>query len=196
MVHSACLVTPGSENRANDHKGSPGNLGDPVVSIVPAGRSPAYQLQADLQLPVPSCGDEPGTKRWYRQAKETKRGEMVGRESQCPIVPMKRGNQPEGPREGKEAPSHDPLKGNMPGTSRPESCPRNDDGSRRPRIHGMTNRVREICTPGSVGGATRSYGWTCYDWSYDRDVTQCATTDTLPRRAAGVTWRCEALGTT
>ena len=51
-------------------------------------------------------------------------------------------------------------------------------------------------TSGSVGGATRSYGCTCYDWSYDQDVTQCATTDTLPRRAAGVTWRCEALGTT
>src|SRR5208337_2941807 len=49
---------------------------------------------------------------------------------------------------------------------------------------------------GSEGGATRSYGCTCYDWSYDQDVTQCATTDTLPRRAAGVTWRCEALGTT
>src|SRR5208337_1635649 len=60
----------------------------------------------------------------------------------------------------------------------------------------MTRRVRAICTPGSVGGATRSYGCTCYDWSYDQDVTQCATTDTLPRRAAGVTWRCEALGTT
>src|SRR5271165_4773763 len=40
-------------------------------------------------------------------------------------------------------------------------------------------------TSGSVGGATRSYGCTCYDWSYDQDVIQCATTDTLPRRAAG-----------
>src|SRR5271166_3229602 len=49
----------------------------------------------------------------------------------------------------------------------------------------MRNRVRVMCTPGSVGGATRSYGCTCYDWSYDQDVTQCATTDTLPRRAAG-----------
>src|SRR5271166_1393770 len=64
------------------------------------------------------------------------------------------------------------------------------------RIHEMRNRVRVMCKPGSVGGATRSYGCTCYDWSYDQDVTQCATTDTLPRRAAGVTWRCEALGTT
>ena len=64
------------------------------------------------------------------------------------------------------------------------------------RSHKMRNRVRVMCKPGSVGGATRSYGCTCYDWSYDQDVTQCATTDTLPRRAAGVTWRCEALGTT
>ena len=64
------------------------------------------------------------------------------------------------------------------------------------RSHEMRNRVRVMCKPGSVGGATRSYGCTCYDWSYDQDVTQCATTDTLPRRAAGVTWRCEALGTT
>ncbi len=94
MVHSACLVTPGSKNRANDHEGSPGNLGDPVVSIVPAGWSPAYQLQADPQLAVPTCGDEPGTKRWYRQAKETKCGEMGGRESQRLIVAKKRGNEP------------------------------------------------------------------------------------------------------
>src|SRR5271157_812397 len=83
MVYSACLVTPGSESRANGHEDSPGNLGDPVVSIVPAGRSPAYQLQADPRLAVPSRGDEPGTKRWYRQAKETKCGETDGRESEC-----------------------------------------------------------------------------------------------------------------
>ena len=38
MVHSACLVTPGSKNRANDHEGSPGNLGDPAVSTEQAGR--------------------------------------------------------------------------------------------------------------------------------------------------------------
>ena len=24
--------------------------------------------------------------------------------------------------------------------------------------------------------ATRSYGWTCYDWDYNQDVTRCATT--------------------
>ena len=98
-----------------------------------------------------ACGDEPRTHRWYRQAKETKCGEMGGRESQHLIVPLKRGNQPEGPRRGKEVPSHEPLKGNMPGTLRPEPCPRNDDGSRGSRIHEMRNRVRVMCKPGSVG---------------------------------------------
>ena len=77
---------------------------------------------------------------------------MGGRESQRLIVPLKRGNQPEGPRRGKEVPSHEPLKGNMPGTLRPEPCPRNDDGSRGSRIHEMRNRVRVMCKPGSVGG--------------------------------------------
>jgi hypothetical protein len=43
---------------------------------------------------------------------------------------------------------------------------------------------------------TRSCGYTCYDWPYDQDITQCATTGTLPRRAAGAIRRCEALGTT
>ena len=49
-----------------------------------------------------AAGDEPGTQGWYRQAKKTKRGEKDSSESQrTPIVPLKRGNQPEGPREGK-----------------------------------------------------------------------------------------------
>ena len=46
-------------------------------------------------------GDEQGTPGWYRPAKETKRGETGGRESQHLRVPSKRGNQPEGPRERK-----------------------------------------------------------------------------------------------
>jgi hypothetical protein len=76
--------------------GFPGNLGDPTVSVVTAGRSPAYQLQADPRLPSRACGDEPGTKRRYRQAKETKCGEMGGRESERLILPVSRGNHPEG----------------------------------------------------------------------------------------------------
>ena len=79
----------------------------------------AYQLPIDPRLRVRGRGDEPRTQRWYRQAKETKRGEMGGRESQHLIVPWKRGNHPEGPRGGKGVPSHEPLEGNMTGTPRP-----------------------------------------------------------------------------
>src|SRR5271157_749703 len=96
-------------------------------------------------------GDELRSHQWYRPAKETKRGEMGGRKSERLIVLVSQGNQTEGPRQGKEVPSHEPLKGNMPGTLRPESCARNDDGSRRSRIHEMRNRVRVMCKPGSVG---------------------------------------------
>src|SRR6516165_1774337 len=49
---------------------------------------------------------------------------------------------------------------------------------------------------GSGRVVTRSCGCICSDWSYDQDRTQCATTGTLPRRAAGAIRRCEALGTT
>jgi len=73
-----------------------GNLGGPVASVVTAGRSPAYQLQADPRLPSRASGDESGTKRRYRQAKETKCGEMGGRDSERLIVPTRRGNQPDG----------------------------------------------------------------------------------------------------
>ena len=103
---------------ANDHKGSSGNLGDPVVSIehrrleIPPTNSRLIHGSASG-----AGGDEPRTQRWYRQAKETKRGEMGGRESQHLIVPWKRGNQPEGPRQGKGVPSHEPLKRNLAGTS-------------------------------------------------------------------------------
>jgi hypothetical protein len=76
--------------------GFPGNLGDPTVSVVTAGWSPAYQLQADPRLPSRASGDEPGAKRRYRQAKETKCGEMGGRESERLILPTSRGNHPEG----------------------------------------------------------------------------------------------------
>ena len=138
---------------ANDHKGSSGNLGDPVVSIEPGGwRIPPTNSRLIHGSASGAGGDEPRTQRWYRQAKETKRGEMGGRESQHLIVPLKRGNQPEGPRRGKEVPSHEPLKGNMPGTLRPEPCPRNDDGLCGSRIHEMGTGWCVMCKPGSVGG--------------------------------------------
>src|SRR5208283_4933145 len=95
MVHSACLVTPGSKNRANDHEGSPGNLGDPPVSTEQAGRRYRHTNSRLIHGSATGAdGDEQRSHRWYRQAKETKCGEMGGRESQCLIVAMKRGNEP------------------------------------------------------------------------------------------------------
>ena len=63
-------------------------------------------------------GDEQRTQRWYRQAKETKRGEMGGRESQHLIVPLQRGRPTRGTpsREG-GAVSWARLKRNLAGTS-------------------------------------------------------------------------------
>ena len=88
---------------ANDH-GFPGNLGGLAVSIeMPVG-DPAYQLQIDPRPTSEADGDERGTKRWYRQAKETKCGEMNGKGSQRPIVVLKRGNGPPGPRGAKGVP--------------------------------------------------------------------------------------------
>ena len=84
--------------------GFPGNLGDLAVSIAMPAGDPAYQLQVDPRPTSEADGDERRTKRWYRQAKETKRGETDGKESQCSIVVMKRGNGPSGPRGAKGVP--------------------------------------------------------------------------------------------
>jgi hypothetical protein len=104
--------------------GFPGNLGDLAVSIAMPAGDPAYQLQVDPRPTSEADGDERGTNRWYRQAKETKCGEMDGKESERLVVPLNRGNQPEGPRRGKGTPSHEPLSGNMAGTLRPTPCQR------------------------------------------------------------------------
>src|SRR4029077_6835807 len=85
-------------------RGFPGNLGDLAVSIAMPAGDPAYQLQVDPRPTSEADGDERGTKRWYRQAKETKCGEKDGKESQRPIVVLKRGNGPSGPRGAKGAP--------------------------------------------------------------------------------------------
>jgi len=79
--------------------GFSGNLGDLAVSIAMPAGDPAYQLQVDPRPTSEADGDERGTNRWYRQAKETKCGEMDGKESQRPIVVMKRGNGPPDPVE-------------------------------------------------------------------------------------------------
>jgi hypothetical protein len=105
-------------------RGFSGNLGDLAVSIAMPAGDPAYQLQVDPRPTSEADGDERRTNRWYRQAKETKCGAKDGQESERLIVPMNRGNQPEGPWRGKGTPSHEPLSGNMAGTLRPTPCQR------------------------------------------------------------------------
>src|SRR5271157_4624185 len=101
MVHSACLVTPGSEEYGECSQRFLRELGRPC----------RFHRARRLEIPPTNSrlihgsasgagGDEQRTQRWYRQAQETKRGEMGGRESQHLRVPWKRGNQPEGPRQG------------------------------------------------------------------------------------------------
>src|SRR5208282_199574 len=97
MVHSACLVTPGSEEYGESSQGFLRELGRPC----------RFHRARRLEIPPTNSrlihgsasgagGDEQRTQRWYRQAKETKRGEMGGRESQRLIVPSSQGNHPEG----------------------------------------------------------------------------------------------------
>ena len=62
----------------------------------------AYQLQIDPRLRVGAEGDEPRTQRWYRQAKETKCGEMGGRESAASHSTVEAwGTKPRDPVEGR-----------------------------------------------------------------------------------------------
>ena len=116
----------------------------------------------------------------------------------APKVVSKRGNGPSGPRGAKGAPRCGRGVGTTP---RPLSLtsvsPRNDlvvRGTATPQRDEPGASLTR--TPGSVGGAKRSCGCVCYDWTYNQDITRCTTTGTLPRRAAGVIRRCEALGTT
>jgi hypothetical protein len=50
---------------------------------------------------VPSWWGRTGDERWYRQAKETKRGEMGVKESERLVVPLSQGNHPRDPGEGR-----------------------------------------------------------------------------------------------
>src|SRR3954468_24942474 len=56
-------------------------------------------------------GSESRVRPGYRRAKETKRGGRGGGDSERRIVPWKRGNRPEGPRGGKEAPGQETAGG-------------------------------------------------------------------------------------
>ena len=93
---------------ANDHKGSSGNLGDPVVSIEHGGRRYRLPTPIDPRLRVRGRGDEQRTQRWYRQAKETKRGEMGVRE--CMTTQTVEAERARGTPSREEVPSHEPLR--------------------------------------------------------------------------------------
>ena len=74
--------------------GFPGNPGGLVVSILKTagGRAPAHQARGRGRQHLASDGAKPQVLGWYRRAKATKRGGMDGEESECLIVPPKRGN--------------------------------------------------------------------------------------------------------
>jgi hypothetical protein len=101
--HTADSVSPGSESRANGQEGSPGTW--EVLTVL--RRWPAQEQPAQ-KTPARSVGLASGTARGriadaprYRPAKETKRSETAVRKSQCLIVPMKQGNHPRDPVEGR-----------------------------------------------------------------------------------------------
>ena len=73
--------------------GFPGNPGGLVVSIVrPPGRGHRLTKPEAVDVAPGVRRSEPQVLGWYRRAKATKRGGMGGEESECLIVPPKRGN--------------------------------------------------------------------------------------------------------
>ena len=76
--------------------GFPRNLGGPVVSV--PVRRPGVRLETSRPLHAAPAGrgSEQGVQGRYRQAKETKRGGTDGRESECLVLLLKRGNPSQG----------------------------------------------------------------------------------------------------
>src|SRR4051794_17313161 len=99
----ARAIPPGSESRTRS-QGFPRNLGGPVAST----DNPGGRYRGTNSRPVAGApdgrGNETRVQRWYRRAKATKRGGMGDGEWERLILPETRGNRPEGPRRGKEAP--------------------------------------------------------------------------------------------
>jgi group II intron reverse transcriptase/maturase len=77
------------------------------------------------------------TPTWYRPTKETKEGGMGGRKSECPIVPTKEGNSPQGTlwRDGGTSET-EPLEGQMTGMSGPETI-----STKRQRIADLAKKA-------------------------------------------------------
>ena len=73
--------------------GFPGNPGGLIVSILKvAGGGHRLTKPEAVDVAPGVRRSEPQVLGWYRRAKATKRGGMDGEESECLIVPPKRGN--------------------------------------------------------------------------------------------------------
>jgi hypothetical protein len=99
-----CIGPTGVREQGISTQGFPRNLRDPAV---PDPQNCGVELPHP-KAPGSSTGvglkgrDEDRRKGWYRQAKETKCGETVGRKSECLIVPLIQGNSNRGnPEEGR-----------------------------------------------------------------------------------------------
>ena len=89
----------------------PGNLRDPDVSIVnPDGETGTDNSLAPGGTPTTE-GSEPRAKTMVSAREDIERVETGGGESERPVVSLKRGNHPEGPRGEKGTPCHDTVGG-------------------------------------------------------------------------------------
>ena len=114
---------------------------------MPAG-DPAYQLQDDPRPTSEADGDERRTRRWYRQAKETKCGETGGKESEYPIVASRRGNGPSRtPWSEGGATLWTGRRDHAEGIG-PPSVSTQADGSCEGRRRDVTSRMHLTCTSG------------------------------------------------
>jgi hypothetical protein len=87
------------------------NLGGPAVFSVNPGRSDRVTNSRLVAGAPGGYESETRVQPGYRHAKATKRGGMGGWDSERPILPVTRGNRPEGPRRGKGAPGHETAGG-------------------------------------------------------------------------------------
>ena len=99
--------------------GPPRNLGGPAIpSVSPGGRYRVTNSRPVVAAPG-GGGSETRVRPGYRQVKATKRGGTEGWESERFILPLTRGNRPEGPRRGKGAPGHETAGGKDAGDTEP-----------------------------------------------------------------------------
>ena len=106
----APAIPPGSK-RQGTLTGVPQEPGRPLHLLGKSRREHRVTNSRPVAGAPGGHGSERRVRPGYRQAKATKRGGTGGGESERRIVPLKRGNRPEGPRGGKEAPGHETAGG-------------------------------------------------------------------------------------